>query len=109
MLAVQAHQDIAQRSKATHPFYGSSAWKALLREIIAARGRRCENRDCETPNRGTGLRIYGDHIRELRDGGAPLDPANIKLLCASCHRIKTLRVAKQRNAQPFTAWSGWRG
>lgn len=99
----------AARQKLTLAFYGSSAWKALLRSIIAERGRRCEARDCPTVNRGAGGRIYGDHVRELRDGGAPLDPGNVMLLCASCHRWKTLAAARQRNARPFEQWNGWRG
>ncbi len=97
------------RQKLTAPFYGSSAWKALLRSIIAERGRQCEARDCRTVDRGASGKIYGDHVRELRDGGAPLDRGNVMLLCASCHRSKTLRTAKQRNAKPFEEWNGWRG
>ena len=95
--------------KLTAPFYGSREWKALIRSIISERGRRCEARDCRSADRGASGRIYGDHIRELRDGGSPLDAGNVQLLCASCHRRKTLLVAKQRNAKPFEQWNGWRG
>ena len=56
---------------------------------IAARGRRCE--ECDRAQ----CRIYGDHIRELKDGGAPLDPANVLLRCRSCHTLKpTLRAPR---------------
>ena len=95
--------------KLTAPFYGSAPWKALISSIIAERGRLCEARDCRTIDRGASGRIYGDHVRELKDGGAPLDASNVQLLCASCHRSKTLLVAKKRKAKPFKEWNGWRG
>jgi 5-methylcytosine-specific restriction protein A len=107
--ALAGEAQLGQRQKTRLPFYGSHAWQSLVRSIIAERGRHCEALDCRSPDRGAGGRIYGDHIRELRDGGAPLDRDNIMLLCASCHRSKTLRVASQRNAKPFDDWSGWRG
>src|SRR5438309_1732906 len=59
------------------PFYGSAPWKALMARLIAERGRRCQDPACQTPNRGQGGKIYGDHIAELRDGGAPLDRHNV--------------------------------
>jgi 5-methylcytosine-specific restriction protein A len=96
------------RGKSCAPFYGSRAWKALVARIVAERGRLCEAKDCATQARGRGQRIYGDHVRELRDGGAALDPTNVMLLCASCHRRKTLLAAKQRAATPFVEWRGWR-
>jgi 5-methylcytosine-specific restriction protein A len=86
----------AARSEPTLGFYGSGDWKALLRRIIATRGRRCQDPHCETPNRGQGERIYGDHVREIADGGALLDENNIMLRCASCHGRKTAEVARAR-------------
>jgi 5-methylcytosine-specific restriction enzyme A len=62
--------------------YVSAEWRALVRSIIAKRGRRCER--C-----GSSKRLFGDHLEELRDGGAALDPANVELLCGSCHTAKT--------------------
>ena len=106
--ARQAARAERRSAKQTLAFYGSAEWKALIRRIIAARGRRCQDPHCRTPYRGDGGKVYGDHIVELRDGGAPLDPNNIMLLCASCHRRKTLLVAKQRRAEPFREWNGWR-
>jgi hypothetical protein len=34
-------------------------------------------------------RLYADHIVEIQDGGAILDPANGQMLCAKHHKIKT--------------------
>src|SRR5262245_20442853 len=69
----------APAAKVALDFYGSAAWKKLLGEIIAERGRRCQDVNCRTPHRGAGRRIYGDHVIELRDGGAPLDKRNVLL------------------------------
>lgn len=67
-------------------FYLGSEWRSLVSHLLAQRGRRCEA--CGR----TGCRIFGDHIHELKDGGAPLDPGNVRLLCGSCHSTKTARV-----------------
>jgi len=40
--------------------------------------------------------LFGDHIRELSDGGAPLDRANILLRGAACHGRKTAAERKRR-------------
>jgi len=75
-------------AKATNPFYLTHEWRTLVAEIIRERGARCEDPDCRFPNR-TGIRLFGDHIVELADGGAPLDKANVLLRCGSCHTRKT--------------------
>lgn len=77
-------------AKRADSFYLSRPWRDLLARIIAQRGRACEQ--CGR----TGCRIFGDHIHELRDGGAPLDPSNIRLLCGSCHSGKTARARADR-------------
>jgi 5-methylcytosine-specific restriction protein A len=95
---LRAEARAARRSaKPTLAFYGSAPWKKLMREIIAERGRRCQDPACRTSNRGQGQRVYGDHIRELADGGEALDKANVLLRCATCHGRKTAaaRAARQ--------------
>jgi hypothetical protein len=74
-------------------------WPALVRHLIATRGGWCEDPQCTTPNRGADQRIYGDHITELKDGGAQLDPANVMLRCAPCHGRKTAQEAAKRMAR----------
>ncbi|WP_081775955.1 HNH endonuclease signature motif containing protein [Asaia platycodi] len=67
-----------------------------MSRLLVQRGRRCEacgRTDC---------RIFGDHIHELKDGGAPLDPGNIRLLCGSCHSAKTARVRAIRTRETPT-------
>jgi len=41
------------------------------------------------------IAFYTDVV-ELRDGGAPLDPANVLLLCRPCHARKTNRARDER-------------
>lgn len=89
-VAVLDTRRVKPSPKVADEFYTSSAWRALLRSIIAERGRRCEK--CGK----TGVRIYGDHIVELKDGGAPLDRRNCQLLCASCHTRKTAAERAKR-------------
>jgi 5-methylcytosine-specific restriction endonuclease McrA len=73
-----------------HSFYQGPEWRALTRRILAERGRRCER--CGT----TEGRITCDHIQELADGGAPLDPANVEIMCNSCHGFKTAAARRAR-------------
>lgn len=82
------------------PFYGSPPWKQLVARLISERGRRCENPEC---GRGD-CRIFGDHMIEIQDGGALLDPLNIMLLCGSCHGIKTHVAKRIRESRGSVAW-----
>ncbi|MES2146581.1 MAG: HNH endonuclease signature motif containing protein, partial [Pseudomonadota bacterium] len=81
--------------KITNRFYLSVEWKALVAEIIAQRGRRCE--ECGRRN----CRIFGDHIVELQDGGAPLDRANVRCLCGACHSLKSAAERAKRTAMSY--------
>jgi 5-methylcytosine-specific restriction protein A len=80
--------------KVAELFYLSPEWRALMAAIVKVRGRRCEK--CGR----TGCRVFGDHIEELKDGGAPLDPSNVMLRCGSCHTAKTARVRAERMRSP---------
>ncbi len=84
-------------AKTTNPFYLSPEWRALVAEIIRERGARCEDPACRFPGR-TGIRVFGDHIVELADGGAPLDKTNVMLRCGSCHTHKTNAERARRMA-----------
>lgn len=69
--------------------YLSPEWRALV-----ARTKR--ERGCWCARCGSTHRVIGDHIQELRDGGAPLDPANVELLCQACHNVKTATARAAR-------------
>jgi 5-methylcytosine-specific restriction protein A len=79
------------------PFYSSPEWRALVREMIAVRGRRCEGLRCEASDVGA-AKLYGDHIHEPKDGAAALDPGNVMIRCAPCHGRKTAQWARRRPA-----------
>lgn len=77
--------------KQAESFYTSPEWRGLMRSIKAKRGNWCQV--C-----GSGGRIYGDHIIELKDGGAKLDENNVRLLCHGCHQRKTAEARAARAA-----------
>jgi 5-methylcytosine-specific restriction endonuclease McrA len=90
-------------AKTADPFYLSPEWRRLVAFLIRRRGRRCETQGCGRTHDADGqpIRIFGDHIVERRDGGAPLDPANIRLVCGSCHTAKTAAERARRAAETF--------
>jgi 5-methylcytosine-specific restriction protein A len=92
---------LAPGPKVAAPVYSSPEWRALIAAILKQRGRRCEDPQCQTPNHGAGQRIYGDHVVELQDGGALLDPGNVFLRCSQCHGRKT---AVERAKRMSTRW-----
>ncbi len=68
-----------------------------MEQIIKERGRRCEDPKHDQAKPRTGIRIFGDHIKERRD--APhlaLVKSNVLLRCGSCHTRKTAEVRRQR-------------
>jgi len=85
------------REKQAEPFYLSPEWKALMRHLIKVRGRRCEDTEHDATKPREGVRIFGDHIIEIKDGGAKLDPLNILLRCGGCHGRKTAQARADRS------------
>lgn len=80
---------VATPGKRADAFYLSREWRALVRRIKAERGPYCER--C-----GSRHRVAGDHVVEIKDGGAALDPGNVELLCQGCHNGKTARARARR-------------
>jgi 5-methylcytosine-specific restriction enzyme A len=72
--------------KRADPFYLSSEWRSVVDEAKRERRVRCE--DCGR----TDTRLFGDHVTELQDGGAPLDTGNVRLLCGACHSRETAQA-----------------
>lgn len=86
--------------KKAESFYLSPEWRALMDGIIVQRfgdraHARCEDPDCRTKYR-IGIRVFGDHIVERKDGGALLDPRNVLCRCGACHSRKTAAERAQR-------------
>jgi 5-methylcytosine-specific restriction protein A len=69
--------------------YQSPEWREFRKQIAKERGSVCAI--C-----GARGKIITDHIREIRDGGAIYDRANIQLLCLPCHNQKTAQAARER-------------
>jgi 5-methylcytosine-specific restriction enzyme A len=77
-------------------FYLSREWRSLVAALITQRGRRCQKCGRTGNADGSRLRLFGDHVVELADGGAELDPRNVELLCGSCHTRKTAAARTER-------------
>ena len=71
------------------------AWRAL---VVARAGGRCEavERGHRCTKEQPEHRMYADHIIELKDEGALLDPNNGRCLCASHHLFKTNAARDRR-------------
>lgn len=89
---------VAAPVKTTDPFYLSAEWRQLVGLVKRQRGYVCEESTCRRDCRATPRALIGDHIVERADGGADLDPLNIRLLCTACHNRKTARANGMRNA-----------
>lgn len=68
-------------------FYNSKAWKKTRRAQL---DREPLCRDCLQQGRHEPATDV-DHVTQLEDGGAPLDPENLQSLCHSHHSVKTRR------------------
>jgi 5-methylcytosine-specific restriction enzyme A len=70
-------------------------WRAM---VVGRAGGRCEAVDhgYRCSRAAPEHRMYADHINELRDGGALLDPNNGQALCASHHELKTMQARARR-------------
>lgn len=85
--------------KIADPFYQSAEWLALRRsrmkdpDYAAAKARA-----------KSGEWLVLDHVREIKDGGARLDPKNTRWLTHSEHQAKTAK-AKAARARGQT-WGG---
>lgn len=62
--------------------YRSSVWRRIRLVILKRDGYRCQVRG----RRCTGVATEVDHIVRLIDGGAPLDPDNLRAACRRCNR-----------------------
>lgn len=96
------------------PFYRSKAWLGARAAVLKRDGYRCATPRCSQRAR------HVDHILARAKGGAALDPANLRSLCASCHSRKTARAdGGFGNRQGPATWGcdadgwpladGWRG
>ena len=81
--------------KVADSFYSSPAWIALRDRVRREAGGRCQVPGCGRAE----WRMIVDHIVELKDGGAPLDRSNARLMCRSHHNQKTIAERAKRTAR----------
>lgn len=86
--------------KTPDEIYTSPAWRGLVAAIKRERGNACQECGRTHDDKGKALRIIGDHIKELKDGGPPFDRANVQLLCLPCHNRKTAVEKARRLSTP---------
>ena len=78
--------------KVADSLYSTPEFKAWRDAVIRRAGNRCESPRCGR----AGVRLFADHIHEVKDGGAKFDLANGMALCGACHSLKTARVRAER-------------
>ena len=69
--------------KTTDPAYGTPEHRAWALAVKTRARWHCQ--ECGA----VGVRLFADHIVELKDGGAALDLANGQCLCSRHHALKT--------------------
>lgn len=67
-----------------NPIYAGPEWKALRLQILQRDGHRCQIKGPKCKGRAT----HVDHIVDVLDGGARLDPRNLRAACGSCNIAK---------------------
>lgn len=70
--------------------YSSQEHRDWRLKVMQRAGFRCQACGAK------GVRLYADHVVELKDGGNALDPSNGRVLCASHHTSKTLAARAER-------------
>jgi 5-methylcytosine-specific restriction endonuclease McrA len=89
----------ARAPKEADPFYVSVRWRRF-RSWYIKKNPLCQL--CLASNRIEPA-VMVDHIRELKDGGAPLSEENAMSLCHKCHAVKTAteRNHKKNHREPY--------
>jgi 5-methylcytosine-specific restriction protein A len=83
-------QDDVKRS-GEKAIYKTARWQRL-REFHLNREPLC--RLCKMSGRPVPGRVV-DHIRRIKAGGDPFDPANLQTLCDRCHNVKRSEEARE--------------
>ena len=81
--------------KTADPHYLTPEHRAWRAAVIARAGGVCEWPGCGRRE----PRMFADHIRERKDGGAELDLSNGQCLCGKHHSLKTARARAERFAR----------
>ncbi len=79
--------------KEPDPHYLTKEHRQWRAEVLRRAGYSCEKCGAR------GVKLYADHITELKDGGDPLGPG--QALCHSCHGKKTNTERAKRMAVQY--------
>lgn len=85
-------------AKQSEPHYLTREHKAWAADVVFRAGARCEAVEggARCTKAAPQHRMFADHVVELRDGGAALDPDNGQCLCGSHHTAKTAAARAKR-------------
>lgn len=78
------------------------AYNELRARVLADAGYQCQI-GLEGVCSGTATQL--DHIRALADGGALLDPANVRAACRECNQKLGAHVGSRRAGTYHGRWS----
>ena len=92
----RAGRKTPRRANNNDPFYFSKKWKIL------SSNHKIKNPWCQYCK--ADAVAISDHYIELNDGGADMDERNILSACHSCHRQKTMQVARARESGGLKEW-----
>ena len=84
-------------TRAGRAVYESRRWREKVRPLQLQRFPLCCL--CEAEGRVTAAE-HVDHVRPIRDGGAPWDFANLRSLCKSHHSAVTRAWQNRRQGEP---------
>ena len=78
------------KTAAERKFYGSGAWKRLRAQHLSSEPlcRECASEGKLTPGRVV------DHIRPIRQGGDPFNPAGLQTMCDMHHAKKRQKESR---------------
>lgn len=81
--------------KQVDPIYHTPEYLAWRAKVIARAKGKCQDEQHQGAHE-PGCRLYADHVKELKDGGAPFDVSNGLARCATCHGRKTTEARAAR-------------
>lgn len=88
----QSQKEYNQSRPIEHDFYQTTEWRKL-RAAYRRAHPLCE--ECLRKGRTEPANVV-DHIKEITDGGDPLDWNNLQSLCRACHNRKTAKERQRR-------------
>lgn len=78
--------------------YLTAEHRAWAAGVIGRAAGRCQWPGCTKA--APEHRMVADHIHEMKDGGAKLDPSNGQCLCVAHNTLKGVRARASRHAKP---------